>query len=321
MERPFGSNGFPCPRACSSRRRPQRGGFNPPTVERFTGSPRLSSRVASTAPNVALDRSRCPLLDASTHWCLARLKVGEAFKALSRVTTSRTTRAGPSVSQADHKVPSRRSRTHAAAQLRPADSTQPADSFNPPPDTRDVQHPRHPAGAKAGKARARTRGLSDVGKVAYHKARGGLWLMVSVQNRYSYGTIEVHGVKRGERICTGSFGRFLRFFGGCRVGFGFRLYSARFGFESGLGFFFGVGFFSGFCSLVCPGRFSASHALAVVSFVGFFPSLPCLLVRLRFSCTCAFGGRRVEGQGVGHARPDVPSALRVREVLSIANSC
>ena len=54
-------------------------------------SPRLSSRVASTAPNVALDRSRCPLLDASTHWCLARLKVGEAFKALSRVTTSRTT--------------------------------------------------------------------------------------------------------------------------------------------------------------------------------------------------------------------------------------
>ena len=125
-----------CPRACSSRRRPQRGGFNPPTVERFTGSPRLSSRVASTAPNVALDRSRCPLLDASTHRCLARLKVGEAFKALSRVTTSRTTRAGPSVSQADHKVPSRRSRTHAAAQLRPADSTQPADSLNPPPDTR-----------------------------------------------------------------------------------------------------------------------------------------------------------------------------------------
>ena len=114
----------------------------------------------------------------------------------------------------------------------------------------DARHPRHPAGTKAGKARARTRVLSDVGKVADHKARGALWLVVSVQNRYSYGTIEVHGVKRGERICTGSFGRFLRFFGGCRVGFGFRLYSARFGFESGLGFFFGVGFFSGFCSLV-----------------------------------------------------------------------
>ena len=107
----------------------------------------------------------------------------------------------------------------------------------------DARHPRHPAGTKAGKARARTRGLSDVGKVAYHKARGALWLVVSVQNRYSYGTIEVHGVKRGERICTGSFGRFSRFFGGCRVGFGFRLYSARFGFESGLGFFFRAWFF------------------------------------------------------------------------------
>ena len=186
----------------------------------------------------------------------------------------------------------------------------------------DARHPRHPAGTKAGKARARTRGLSDVGKVAYHKARGALWLVVSVQNRYSYGTIEVHGVKRGERICTGSFGRFLRFLGLLPSGFGSDFYSARFGFESGLGFFFRAWFFfSGFCSLVCPGRFSASHALAVVSFVGFFPSLPCLLVRLRFSCTCAFGGRRVEGQGVGHARPDVPSALRVREVLSIANSC
>ena len=75
----------------------------------------------------------------------------------------------------------------------------------------DARHPRHPAGTKAGKARARTRGLSDVGKVAYHKARGALWLVVSVQNRYSYGTIEVHGVKRGERICTGSFGRFFAF--------------------------------------------------------------------------------------------------------------
>ena len=84
----------------------------------------------------------------------------------------------------------------------------------------------------------------------------------------------------------------------------------------GLGIFFsGLVFFRGF--------------VPWFALVGF---RPCMLWRLSplsvssppshaSSCTCAFGGRRVEGQGVGHARPDVPSALRVREVLSIANSC
>ena len=179
---------------------PHRGGFSP-TQARLLHRPlpTIFGGVASTAPIAAMDRSRCPLLDASEADVSRRVEWEEGFKALTWVTTSRTTRAGPSTFFKPNTSTQPPFKDPACPPSCPADSLRPAESTSTRrPMPRDAQRPRSSLSRFWARAEARTRDLREVGNVTYHKARGALWLMVFVRQPYSYGVFEL--VQR-ERIC------------------------------------------------------------------------------------------------------------------------